>query len=241
MDKTLVLPEGTSVEERIRNDFPNIHIMTVASEREVFEAIDQNEADFGLRSRMVAYYVIRQEGFFNLRTAGDLSDYDNHLRMGVLKDEEILRDILDLGVATITDSERQEIINKYVFFVIEEPIDYLRVFVIGLTFITVVAIVIFAERRLRKANSARRQVLNQMPTLVWYMNKKDEVGFINQAAKSFFDSERFMALFKQDDIDEDYAPLKAAVIEAFETKQTIHKEIVLPNKTQETKHFMIHL
>ncbi|NCC36265.1 MAG: transporter substrate-binding domain-containing protein, partial [Chloroflexia bacterium] len=106
-DTTIVLPSGTSVEERVRRDFPNLTVVTVPSENEVFQAVSNREADLTLRSLTIAAYTIRKEGLFNLKIAGQAPDsYVNRLRIGVLKDERMLRDILDKGIATITPRER---------------------------------------------------------------------------------------------------------------------------------------
>ena len=241
IDKTLVLPEGTSVEENIRNDFPNINIMTVQSERDVFEAIELGLADFGLRSRMIAYYVIRQEGYFNLRTAGDLAGYENNLRMGVHKDEVILRDILDLGIATITPEETQAIVNKYVFFVIEEPIDYFLIFLIGTFFISITGLFVLFERRFRKANAERRKLLNRMPTLVWYINADKEVVFMNQSAKSFFELDLFVRGLKGQEASPQYRELLQLIDEAYTKKRTVKKELTLMSRTEESKTFVLHI
>lgn len=37
IDETMVLPEGTSIEENIRNDYPDLKIITVKSEEEVIK------------------------------------------------------------------------------------------------------------------------------------------------------------------------------------------------------------
>ena len=185
-NQILVLPAGTSVEERIREEFPNIQILIVESEADVFQAIEEKRADFGLRSRMVAFHVIRQEGYFNLRIAGNLETYDNYLRMGVRKDHEILRDILNKAIATITEEERIQIINRHVFFVVEEAIDYQRLLVVGIVIISFLALFFWMERGIRKANKERMILLDRMPALVWIAKRNLKVGFINQAAQAFF-------------------------------------------------------
>ena len=241
VDKTLVLPEGTSVEENIRNDFPNINIITVASERDVFQAVENGDADFGLRSRMIAYYVIRQEGFFNLRTAGDLAGYENNLRMGVHKDQEILRDILDLGIATITPEETQSIVNKYVFFVVEEPINYGLIFLIGTFFITITGIFVLFERRFRRANAERRKLLNRIPTLVWYINQEKQIVFMNQSAKAFFDLEQLTSGLKASEDLTIYSELTRLINEAFQGKRTVKEEITISSRIKKENTFMLHI
>ena len=114
-NKTLVLPKGTSIEERIRHDYPNIAIALVETEQQSFEMVNDGRADLTLRSLSVAAYTIRKQGYFNLKISGQVPEYNNQLRMGVAKDNEILRDILNQGVATLTDHEREQITNKHIY------------------------------------------------------------------------------------------------------------------------------
>jgi len=71
-------------------------------EIEAFRLVEQGRADMTLRSLMIAAYTIREQGFFNLKISGEIPEYTNNLRMGVLKDEVMLRDILSKAIVTIT-------------------------------------------------------------------------------------------------------------------------------------------
>lgn len=122
---TLVLPEGTSVEERIRQDYPNLRIRLVPDEDKVFRMVSQGEADLTVRSLIIAAYTIRKDGHFNLKIAGELpSEYTNALRMGVLHAYAPLVEILNAGIATITPGEREEILNRHIYIRVEEAARY---------------------------------------------------------------------------------------------------------------------
>ncbi|MDD5030865.1 MAG: diguanylate cyclase, partial [Rhodoferax sp.] len=112
--ETLVLPKGTSVEERVRKDFPNLKIELVESEVQAFQRVTDRQADLTLRSLIVAGDTIKRKGWFNLKIAGQVPGYGNQLRIGVLKSQAPLRDRLNLGVANISAAERQNIINQHV-------------------------------------------------------------------------------------------------------------------------------
>ena len=157
-DRTIVLPPGTSVEERVRRDFPNLTIMRVASEIDAFTAVSNREADMTLRSLTVAAYTIRREGLFNLKIAGQAPDpYLNRLRMGVLKDEPLLRDILNKGIATITPREREEIINRHVNITVVQPVDYGLIFRVAAVLVGLIGAAFYMNIRLSKVNAALRE------------------------------------------------------------------------------------
>lgn len=124
VDKTIVLPEGTSIEEWVRRDYPNLEVVTTPDEIEAFHMVHNGQADMTLRSLMIAAYTIRKEGLFRLKISGEVPEYKNNLRMGVLKDEVMLRDILSKAIMTITPQEREEIINRHVSITMESPVNY---------------------------------------------------------------------------------------------------------------------
>ncbi|MBK5965437.1 diguanylate cyclase [Thiocystis minor] len=154
-DAIIVLPSGTSIEERIRRDFPNLTILLVPTENDAFQAVSNRAADLTLRSLTVAAYTIRKEGLFNLKIAGQAPEqYVNRLRMGVLKSEPLLRDILNQGIATISAREREEIVNRHVNITIVKPMDYGFILRIAGTLAALIGVSFYWNLRLRKINDA---------------------------------------------------------------------------------------
>lgn len=157
-DEVIALPAGTSVEERVRRDFPNLKVLAVQSERHAFDAVSRREAHLTLRSLTVAAYTIRKEGLFNLEIVGQAPDaYVNRLRMGVIKTEPMLRDILDKGVASIRAREREAIINRHVNITVIEPVDYGFILRIAGGLALLVAVSLYWNLRLKRINGALRE------------------------------------------------------------------------------------
>lgn len=123
-NETVALPRGTMVEERVRRDFPNLQVVSTASEPEAMVLVSERQADMTIRSLIVAAHAIKKEGLFNLKISGQIPLYTNQLRMGVLKEENLLLSILDKGVQTITPQERDAISNKHVLINIQNGISY---------------------------------------------------------------------------------------------------------------------
>lgn len=122
--KTIALPRGTSIEERVRRDFPGLAIVTTGSESEAFDMVSKRKADMTIRSLTVAVYTIKKEGWFNLKVSGQIPGYQNELRVGVRKERAEIRDQLNQGIATITPPERQRIANQHVSINVQTAIDY---------------------------------------------------------------------------------------------------------------------
>lgn len=120
----VALPRGTMVEELVQRDFPNLKVVLTSSEPESMELVSERKADLTIRSLIVSAYAIKKEGLFNLKIAGQIPEYTNKLRIGVLKEEKILCNILNKGVKTITPEEREAISNKYIPINIQRGVDY---------------------------------------------------------------------------------------------------------------------
>ena len=177
--ETVAIPSGTSVEERVLSDYPNLTVIPVDSEAEALRMVSEREVDMTIRSLTVAAYTIREQGLFNLKIAGQIPEYTNHLRIGVMKDMPTLRDILNKGVRTITPQEVQEVVNRHVSIKVVNPVNYTLVFGIagGMVLLGVLALLwAFQVERLNKslrreagerqeAEKARRQSEDQYRNL----------------------------------------------------------------------------
>lgn len=166
--KHVVLPTGTAIEERLRADFPSIHISLVSSEKEVFKAIEDRRADVTLRSRLMAQYTVTHDGWFNLKVAGDMPGYDNLLRIGVNKAKPALRERLEKGVASLTDDEVKQIINKHIPLIIKQT-DYKLIFGIVTAGSVVLLLLLLWAIQLRRLN---RQLADSQKKLHAELNER---------------------------------------------------------------------
>ncbi len=158
--ETAVLPQGTSIEERMRADYPNIHILTVASETEAMEYVSSRRADFTVRSLTMAAYTIRKDGLFNLKINGQIPGYENRLSMGVSRNEPMLRNILNKGIATLTEEEIQQAINNHIPVQVTQGFDYRLFFIIFgcFTFVVVAGLLwIFQLRKFNKKLESQKK------------------------------------------------------------------------------------
>lgn len=153
--KTIALPRGTAMLERIARDFPNLTIVPTESEREALGLVEARKVDMSLRSLIVAAATIKHEGWFNLKISGQIPGYDNHLRMGVLKSETTLRDILDKGIASLTPFERRQVVDRHVSMQVVTDVvtDYSLTLWLGLVLAAILATSLVWMARLRKLNS----------------------------------------------------------------------------------------
>jgi diguanylate cyclase (GGDEF)-like protein/PAS domain S-box-containing protein len=150
----VALPRGTMVEERVRRDFPNLTVVLTANEPDAMTLVSERQADLTIRSLIVAANAIKKEGLFNLKISGQIPEYTNQLRMGVLKDERVLLSILDKGVKTITPQEREAIANKHVAIHVQRGIDWTRVYVLLALLALATLLVLYIGRNNRRLQLA---------------------------------------------------------------------------------------
>lgn len=174
--QTVALPRGTMVEERIRREYPNLSVVLTDSEQESVALVSKRQADMTIRSLIVAAYAIRTEGLFNLKIAGSVPDFTNQLRIGVIKTEPVLRNILDKGVATLTPQERETIANRHVWIQVQRGVDYRWAWTILVCTLLVLIVVYFWMRKLATLNKElERLAVTDRLTGLFNRLKIDEV------------------------------------------------------------------
>jgi signal transduction histidine kinase len=122
--QTMSLPKGTSIEERVRKDYPQLKIILTDTEAQALQMVSDRKAEITMRPLIASAYTIKREGWFNLKIAGQVPGYANQLRIGVLKGETELRDILNQGIASISAYERQKIVDRHITISAGTAIDY---------------------------------------------------------------------------------------------------------------------
>lgn len=152
----LALPRGTSIEERVRREFPDMQIVQTDSEAQALSLVNQRQAELTMRSLTVAAYTIKKEGWFNLKIAGQVAGFDNQFRIGVRKDQPLLRSILDKAVASLTPAEINGIINRHISIRVETPTDYRLLGQVVMVFAVILLSNLYWIRRLRRLNQQLR-------------------------------------------------------------------------------------
>lgn len=157
-DETMVLPKGTSVEERVRRDYPNLKIVLVDSEAQAFKLVSERQADLTMRSLIVAADTIKRQGWFNLKIAGQVPGYGNQLRIGVIKSQPALHERLNAGVVSITPIERQKIVDQHIAIQVVSTINYRLLGWLAAIWLTAMLTSAYWIRRLRRVNAELKKL-----------------------------------------------------------------------------------
>ena len=183
---SIAIPKGTAMYERFEKDFPNLIIIPVNSENEAFEFVEQKKADLTVRSMIISAYTIKEKGLFNLKIINQPKNYENYLKMGIIKDEDILRDILNKAIITLTKDDIQNIVNKWISIKYEKVEDYTYLWLL-ISFIIILLVFFLYRQYLLKHNNnfLQNEILKRTHQLEksnqFLKEKKDELDKLNSS------------------------------------------------------------
>lgn len=173
---SVALPRETAMGERFTQDFPNLTIIPTNTEDEAFKLVEDHKADLTLRSMIVTAYTIKKNGLFNLKIVGEPKGYENYLRIGVRNDEPILRDILDKAIVTITKSDLDKIVNKYVNIIVEKKITFTIALWILMVLVVVIFIILLWNYMLNKKVNIEIKKNQEQQQFLIEQKRKAEIG-----------------------------------------------------------------
>ena len=182
---SIAIPKETALYERIQKDFPNLIIIPVNSEEEAFEYIEQKKADLTIRSLTIAAHTIKENGFFNLRILNKPENYENTFKIGILKDDVILKNILNKAIKTISQEELSNIVNKWVAIKYEKKFDYTYLWITFGIIIIIIAFLLYRQYLLKHTNNYLQVEVKRRTTQLEKSNsvlneKKNELYNLNQ-------------------------------------------------------------
>ena len=114
LDKVVAIEEGYNLHEHYKRQYPNLKLHLVSNTLDALRAVSSGKADAYVGAHLSALYVIEKNLLLDLQVAGFYSHSTQRLYMGVRNDYPILRDILQKGLESISDKERQQIVDMYV-------------------------------------------------------------------------------------------------------------------------------
>jgi two-component system, cell cycle sensor histidine kinase and response regulator CckA len=165
---SIAVSEGSAVHEYLEKNFGYLELRPVQDELSGLMKVSIGEVDAMVVEISRASYYIEQAGISNLRVAGD-ADFIYKLRFAIRNDWPVLRGILDKGLSSITDKEKQDITQRWVI-IENRGIFASRVFWISfcaglvLIMLTVAGVVVWnlaLRRKVRQRTSQLQQELAQ--------------------------------------------------------------------------------
>jgi polar amino acid transport system substrate-binding protein len=192
---SIAIPRGTAMYERFEKDFPNLIIIPVNSEDEAFKLVEEKKADLTVRSMIISAYTIKEKGYFNLKIINQPKNYDNHLKMGIIKDEPILLEILNKAVNTLTKDDIQNIVNKWITIKYEKAEDYTYLWIVITLFSIISILFLYRQYLLKHTNNILQSEVFKRTDELNKLNLSLELRVKNEIEKNKIFQEK---LFKAD-------------------------------------------
>ncbi len=112
-----------------------------------------------VHSLIVAAHAIKEGLFDPEGQQRQMPEYTNQLRIGVIQQEPVLRNILDKGVQEASaPQERESVVNRHVAIQVHNGIDYGLVWQGGLLGAVVVLVMLYWNRKLAALNKRLEQL-----------------------------------------------------------------------------------
>jgi len=114
--KTLSVAKGWNSTKILRENFPNINFKEYDSPLAKLKAVAFGEADATIDAYLTINYLKQKHLLSNLKIVGQakLPGYKPQLHVGVRKDWEILRDILNITMKNLTSEDRISLNKKWI-------------------------------------------------------------------------------------------------------------------------------
>lgn len=137
--------------ELLRENYPGINLVVIENYEEGLDKVQSGQL-YGIVGNIgTISYVIQRAKISNMKIAGRVTE-EVHLRIASRNDEPILNDILNKVLGTISEQERDQIVNKWFSVKYETPPDYKITIWVSLGFILIMIFVGIWSKKLRDIN-----------------------------------------------------------------------------------------
>ncbi|MDX2507732.1 MAG: diguanylate cyclase [Gammaproteobacteria bacterium] len=198
-DKKLGVVRGYAFGEILRDKYPEMNIIDVDSLKQGLEMVNQGEL-FGFIGTLVTIGYEFQRNFVGeLKIAGKF-DEKWQLSVATRNDEPLLQDIFDKAIASISEKQKQDILNQWLAIRYEKVVDYSDIWKWLVAIALLLSFFLYRYHVLKKYNTQLELIsVTDKLTQVYNRVKLDEI--LEQQEKLY---QRYQQVFSIIIIDIDY-------------------------------------
>lgn len=160
-NKTATLPRDYVTTAFVESTLPSVQVLYVDSSAEALGMVSSGKSDFTVENLASASYIIRRNGFSNLKIAALTSVSFDH-RIAVRDDWPILASILDKALHAIPESSKAAILEEWLPVEVDTTINWPYIFrIAGAIFLACVLILVVSlawNRRIANELEERRKI-----------------------------------------------------------------------------------
>ena len=101
------------MEDRLRQRSRDLQLVETSDTEAALRALSSGRADAYVGNMMVAGYLIHRLNLSNLEVSGDPGLTGSALHFAVLREQAMLAELLDHALASVTNSEREAILARW--------------------------------------------------------------------------------------------------------------------------------
>ena len=158
--KTIALAKNYKYVDRVLEEFPTIKPYPVESFLEGLKAVMTGEADAAITFTGSGHYLIKKHALNNLKIAAFYDHNSSNESIAIRKDWPQLAAILQKGLDSISQKEKQKIYAKWVPKT-ESPVDYVLIGKIVAAFLVILLLLLFWIFQIRRQNRKIRRSRNE--------------------------------------------------------------------------------
>ncbi|MDI1291136.1 MAG: EAL domain-containing protein [Methylobacter sp.] len=155
--KRVALEKGYFMQERLKHDHPNIHLIPAENVHEALSLVGSGKANAYVGDAASANYAVKRDGMLNLSFSGD-TGYKNWHRMAATKSNPELITLLDKALADIPLSERETIQNRWMSLTYEPGFKTETLLLYAAAALLLLLMIVGWNMRLRREISKQKQV-----------------------------------------------------------------------------------
>ena len=132
-NKKFAMIKNFSSTEYLKTNYPNLDVTLYLNAKECMDAVSQDKADIFIGSLGTVSYLLKEQGYVNLKIAGKIG-IESSWGVGVRNNmEPELISIFNKSLKNISQKDKDKILDKWVSINFDEQIDYTIVYqLIGL-------------------------------------------------------------------------------------------------------------
>lgn len=158
-DVSIALVSGYAIVDIIKNKYPLIKIIPVASIKEGLKKVHSGDVYGYIDNLMVLSYNIQKDFTGELKISSRLRN-DLSLSIGARNDEPHLNNILNKAINCVSEDKKQDILNRWVKVTFSDSVDYSLVWKI-LAGALIIFLVMFYRNRVLKNHNSSLETLNE--------------------------------------------------------------------------------
>ncbi|WP_419769253.1 MAG: ABC transporter substrate-binding protein [Candidatus Marinarcus sp.] len=174
LHQTIALVKGYAISELLKRKYKNIKFVDVETIDEALKQISKGEVFGTISPLSTALYKIQNLKITNIKISSKL-DETNNIRVGVVKDETLLFDILDKTVNSIGNSTVNNLLNKWLYVQYDKEVDYGFLWKVLALFILISGAILYRQKLLKTMNKElQKSVEEKTQELIQINNQLEE-------------------------------------------------------------------